>query len=60
MPNTFKSEICNGFDSRAMSRLLVADGILKSGADGAALSVKLPGMGKQRCYVFIQNTLNAP
>ncbi|MGH8729784.1 MAG: DUF927 domain-containing protein, partial [Burkholderiales bacterium] len=50
-PNVFKTEVCKGFDPRAVSRLLLARGFLNpADKDHAARSLKLPGEGQRRVY----------
>jgi uncharacterized protein (DUF927 family) len=49
LPEVFKTEICEGFDSRSVARLLIDRGCMKPG-DGRNLATKkrLPGCGMQR------------
>lgn len=49
-PEVFKAEICRGFDYRAVARLLVVRGFMKS--DGKHLQPKkdLPGEGRKRIF----------
>ncbi len=51
LPEVFKAEICKGFDSRAVARLLIERGYMKPG-DGRNLATKkrLPGCGMQRVF----------
>lgn len=50
-PEVFKTEICKGFDYRAVARLLIDRGYMKPG-DGSNLATKkrLPGGGMQRMF----------
>ncbi|MDZ7862100.1 DUF927 domain-containing protein [Acidovorax sp.] len=51
LSETFKSEVCQGFDHQAVCRVLVAHGCLTiKEADRHTISTKLPGIGKVRCY----------
>ena len=49
-PEVFKAEICKGFDYRAVARLLIERGFMKS--DGKHLQPKkdLPGEGRKRIF----------
>jgi uncharacterized protein (DUF927 family) len=51
LPEVFKTEICKGFDSRSVARLLIDRGCMKPG-DGRNLATKrrLPGCGMQRVF----------
>jgi putative DNA primase/helicase len=52
----FSEEVCKGFDSRYVAKLLVKQGILQGGTDGRPSRVlTLPGMGQVRCYLFTQS-----
>ena len=49
----FKREICQGFDARAVTTALLEAGWLDKGSGGKnTKSMRLPGMGVTRCYVF--------
>ena len=51
LAETFKAEICQGFDHVAVCRVLGAHGCLTvKEADRYTVSTKLPGIGKVRCY----------
>jgi putative DNA primase/helicase len=55
LPECFRTEICNGFDYKAVARVLVEAGCLLPGKDRAFDSKhRLPGMGKNpvNCYVI--------
>ena len=51
LAETFRAEICQGFDHQAVCRVLAAHGCLtvKEG-DRYTVSTRLPGIGKARCY----------
>jgi putative DNA primase/helicase len=52
-PEVFKSELCAGFDSRALAHEMVTRGLLVPGSDGlAAAACTLPLLGKKRVYHF--------
>lgn len=48
----YKQRICKGFNQRTVTKLLLEKGWLKPGPDGTSQSVRLPGIGTTRCYVF--------
>ena len=51
LAETFKAEICQGFDHLAVCRVLAAHGCLTvKESDRYTVSTKLPGIGKVRCY----------
>lgn len=53
LPEAFKREICQGFDSKAVTSALINAGWIERGGDGKATQKpRLPGMGPTRCYVF--------
>ena len=57
LPEVFKDEICKGFDSKYVAKLLVKQNII-TGADGRPSRViTLPGMGQKRCYIFLPSVL---
>lgn len=56
LPETFKNEVCAGFDYREVARALVAVGALKYDDKGRKFTqkVRLPGMGgTPSCYVIL-------
>ncbi|HKB59525.1 MAG TPA: DUF927 domain-containing protein [Gallionellaceae bacterium] len=51
MPETFKQEVCSGFDYRAVCRLLQTNGILLTEGASFTRKERLPGgEGNVRCY----------
>ncbi len=51
LAETFKAEICQGFDHVAVCRVLATHGCLTvKEADRYTISTRLPGIGKVRCY----------
>lgn len=51
----FESEICKGFNHKAVAKLLIERGLLEpeSGAKASATqNMRLPGIGQSRCYKF--------
>ncbi|MEO5347911.1 MAG: DUF927 domain-containing protein, partial [Magnetococcus sp. YQC-9] len=54
LPETFRTEVCQGLDHRFVAKLLVSRGWIKP-EDGNSTTVKprLPGMGPTRCYHFV-------
>jgi uncharacterized protein (DUF927 family) len=57
---TFREEICNGFNCQTAAKLLVQKDILQPGTDGRTSKlVRLPGMGQVRCYHINRAVLEA-
>ena len=56
-PEVFKTEICKGFDHRAVARLLIERGFMKGG-EGRNLQAKirLPGEGSRRVFHVLPTT----
>lgn len=53
LPEVYKNELCEGFDSGLVTRALKSRGYLGLGTDGKAQITKaLPGLGSQRVYVI--------
>ena len=53
---TFRSEICDGFNERTVKRVLIDAGILAPGKDGQpTVTVRLPGLGPTKVYIFRYN-----
>lgn len=53
LPESFKREICQGFDQKAVTAVLLAAGWVTPGTDGkTAQKPHIPGVGRPRCYVF--------
>jgi uncharacterized protein (DUF927 family)/phage/plasmid primase-like uncharacterized protein len=53
LPEAFRREVCQGFDTKAITGALLAAGWVEAGKDGKATQKpRLPGMGPTRCYVF--------
>ena len=51
LAETFKAEICQGFDHLAVCRVLEAHGcLIVKEAERYSVSTRLPGIGKVRCY----------
>lgn len=51
MPETFKSEVCQGFDPQAVCRVLHSHGCLVAReAERFSVKERLPGLGPSRCY----------
>jgi uncharacterized protein (DUF927 family) len=60
-PETFKTELCAGFDAKALAKELVKRGLLETDKDGkASRAVRLPGIGKKRVYHFTPHILTDP
>lgn len=52
-PEAFKRELCEGFDPRSATKILLANEWLIAGSDGkSSQKIRLPGLGPTRCYVF--------
>lgn len=53
LPEAFKREVCQGFDVKTATAVLVKAGWLKPGSDGKnTQKPRLPGLGPTRCYIF--------
>lgn len=53
LPEAFKRDVCQGFDAKTVTAVLVKAGWLEPGKDGkTAQKPRLPGLGPTRCYVF--------
>ena len=51
LAETFKGEVCQGYDAEAMARVLQEHGCLKTNEAGRfSVSMRLPGLGRVRCY----------
>ena len=53
--DAFEKEICKGFNHKTVAKLLIERGVLEpeTGANASVTqSMRLPGMGKSRCYKF--------
>jgi putative DNA primase/helicase len=49
----YKQRFCKGFNQRIVTKLLLEKGWLLIGSDGgSSQSIRLPGIGTTRCYVF--------
>ena len=52
LPEAWRSEVFKGMNINAVNKELIRRGVLEPGPDGkASCSVRLPGLGTQRCYV---------
>lgn len=49
-PEVFKAEVCKGFDYRAVARLLIDRGFMKSDGKNLQPKVNLPGEGRKRVF----------
>jgi uncharacterized protein (DUF927 family) len=53
LPETFKRDVCQGFDAKMATLALVTAGWLQPGKDGkTAQKPRIPGIGTIRCYIF--------
>jgi len=53
LPESFKRDVCQGFDVKTATAALVKAGWLQPSKDGkTAQKPRLPGLGPTRCYVF--------
>ncbi|WP_140636174.1 DUF927 domain-containing protein [Methylibium rhizosphaerae] len=50
LPEAFRRDVCKGFDSTAVARLLQKRGHLVHEADRLTIKHRLPGLGKAPCY----------
>ena len=52
LPEAWRAEIFKGMNISAVNKELLQRGVLEPGSDGKAYSsIRLPGLGRQRCYV---------
>ncbi|MBC7405806.1 MAG: hypothetical protein H7252_09010 [Cytophaga sp.] len=57
--DAFHSEICKGYDSKAVAALMVKHGGIIPAKDGKATrSERLPGLGNTRCYKISPNIMS--
>jgi len=60
-PETFKTELCAGFDARLLAKELVKSGLLETDKEKkSSRNVRLPGIGKMRVYHFTPHILTDP
>ncbi|WP_316666548.1 DUF927 domain-containing protein [Ralstonia psammae] len=52
LPESFRRDVCAGFDPKTAVKALVAHGWLALDGDKPQRRERLPGMGRVRCYVF--------
>jgi uncharacterized protein (DUF927 family) len=53
LPETFRMEVCKGFDEKTVKKVLMEAGLLLPGNDGKSSQVmRLPGLGSSRVYVI--------
>ena len=50
LPETFRSEVCGGFDYKAVCKVLLDHGCLLPDKGHFDTKARLPGMGHSRCY----------
>lgn len=54
LPEAWRSEVFRGMNLNAVNKELLQRGVIEPGKDGkASSSVRLPGLGLQRCYVVV-------
>ena len=60
LPEAFKRDVCAGFDLKAATQCLLAQGWISPGADGRPTQKpRLPGIGTARVYVFTNKWADA-
>ena len=60
LPESFKRDLCAGFDQKAATQCLLAQGWILPGADGRPTQKpRLPGIGTARVYVFTNKWADA-
>ncbi|SCX96070.1 DUF927 domain-containing protein [Nitrosospira sp. Nsp13] len=53
LPETFRREICQGFDEKTVKKVLIAAGLLLPGKDKKPSQIlRLPGLGSSRVYII--------
>lgn len=55
---SFRQEVCCGFDPARAAAVLTRKGLLLTGDDGHTRKVTLPGLGRERCYIIAINDLD--
>lgn len=60
-PESFKSDVCNGYDSAQVAKIAIKRGLLKPSPNGETTCVaRLPGIEKSsRCYLFTSRVLGS-
>ena len=57
LPETFRQEVCQGFDEKTVKNVLIEAGLLLPGKDKKPSQVvQLPGLGSSRVYVIRYQT----
>ena len=60
LPEAFKRDVCAGYDLKAATRCLLAQGWIVAGGDGRPTQKpRLPGIGTARVYVFTNKWVDA-
>ncbi|SFA85016.1 Uncharcterized protein, DUF927 family [Collimonas sp. OK607] len=58
LPEAYRRDVCAGFDTKTVTKVLKEEGWLESDKDGKTSQKKrLPGIGSTRCYVFTSKVL---
>ena len=50
LPETFRAEVCQGFDPKAVCHVLMEHGCLVATPGHHTIKTRLPGLGNSRCY----------
>jgi putative DNA primase/helicase len=55
LPEMFRQEMCNGFETRFVAQVLIEAGMLNKSPEGKAQTAhRLPGEGLRKCYHFVR------
>jgi uncharacterized protein (DUF927 family) len=55
LPEMFRQEMCNGFETHFVARVLMEAGMLNKSPEGKAQTAhRLPGEGLKKCYHFVK------
>jgi uncharacterized protein (DUF927 family)/phage/plasmid primase-like uncharacterized protein len=53
LPEAYKRDVCQGYDAKTVTAVLLKAGWLEPGKDGrTAQKPRIPGIGTPRCYIF--------
>lgn len=53
LPETFKNDVCKGYDYREVARALKRHGFIKTDSGRLQLSARLPMIGPSKCYLIL-------
>ena len=59
LSETFKTELCSGYDSTTVARVLVDKGYMKAQGKGLQVKARLPGLGLTNVYQILPTILES-